>query len=760
MVVRTGLQNIPILSSLPDIPNLYASNPNFSFIVDLIVLCVMFGAILAPLGQRVLGSKKSGKQFGAVLGIIFGASAAFALNAAGVGLFKYWLTILFLGIVLSVIFYKILRALGASMGFAGFICLALAWILLDLAFVEGGLGSNRVQTGFGAASMLFVILAAIAMIAWFLIKGFGGGGGPLGRWLNEDVRGGWESGGLKGLAKGILNGPRRIWSGWPRPSEDEARPRHEEERGGAVAAASAREDAAAAETEKAATDAAEGAKEVVSAGDEGAKIAEEFKNALNVLLTMIVTLLGKTTAITKEDLDRLYAEIITVQKKYAAFNSPLNKLRAGFGKIQSFEKKINTSIAAHNTLKTAVDSWDLSQLKARIDSLSPQERAPLTPKYNDLNKKITNLKAIIVSVEATITRMQTEHLPFLTQVKLQTEYAALSQYFARITTSLKRAVEYIKPVIDAYTRQPDTTPQNRAKDTLENMKPLFEQILTVDVIKLKASWETLAATQSARYEQIKSDISTWTRAYAKVKKQGIAVITSSITTINTLVVEAEQREQGTATRQQAVQQGAATTATPLAETLEEIYAIKKKLADMIKGAMALANAVSNTEKFTKGDKKLKTAARDAIDVAVANARFAGVEKKEVEKLIKTITLTLTNIKTNISGMKSAGIPNTNPELLQLIALESNLRSFLDEEGKISNLLTNTEKVLAAQVTAAVSESKTKTVTGAKVKALLVEYIKDLQSNLEFLKTETNYLENIGKALLKRPQLPPKRKPLV
>ena len=64
---------------------------------------------------------------------------------------------------------------------------------------------------------------------------------------------------------------------------------------------------------------------------------------------------------------------------------------------------------------------------------------------------------------------------------------------------------------------------------------------------------------------------------------------------------------------------------------------------MIKGAIALANAVRNTEKFTKGDKKLKTAARDAIDVAVANARFAGVEKKEVEKLIKAITLTLTNI---------------------------------------------------------------------------------------------------------------------
>ena len=561
MVVRTGLQNIPILSSLPDIPNLYASNPNFSFIVDLIVLCVMFGAILVPLGQRVLGSKKSGKQFGAVLGIIFGASAAFALNAAGVGLFKYWLTILFLGIVLSVIFYKILMALHVSKGLAGFICLALAWILLDLAFIEGGLGSDRVQTGFGTASILFVILAAISLIVWFIMHGFTGGG-----------RGGGEGGGGSTTPPAVI-GPAVTPPG---VSEDEARLRHELERANAVAAASEREDAAAVETEKAATDAAEGAKEVVSAGDEGARIAEEFKTALNVLLTMIVTLLGKPS-ITKEDLDRLYAEIITVQKKYASFNSPLNKLRAGFGKIQSFEKKINTSIAAHNTLKTAVDSWDLSQLKARIDSLSPQERAPLTPKYNDLNKKIMNLKAIIVSVEATITRMQTEHLPFLAQVKLQTEYAALSQYFARITTSLKTAVEYIKPVIEAYARQPDTPPQNRAKNTLENMKPLFEQILTVDVIKLKASWETLAATQSARYEQIKSDISTWTRAYAKVKKQGIAVITSSITTINTLVVEAEQRQRGAATRQQAVQQGAATTATPLAEALEEIYAIKKKL---------------------------------------------------------------------------------------------------------------------------------------------------------------------------------------
>ena len=759
MAIQPAFANIPFLSTLPDIPTMYSSNPSFSFMVDLILLCVLFGSILAPLGERVLKEKKSGKQFGAVLGIIFGAGAAFALRDAGVPLFQHWLLAIAITSVISVVLYKILTALGGSKGLAMVVCALTAGILISFWVVKSQ--STDTARWFAVFAAILAITLPVILLFWLLMKTAGMlGGGPLNKWWNEDIKSGWNSGGLTGLAKGILRGPKRILSGWtPQATEDEARPRHEEERGGAVAAASEREDAAAAETEKAAIIATEGAKEVVSAGDEGARIAEEFKNALNALLTIIVTLLNKTD-ITKADLDRLYTEIILVQKKYSSFNSPLNKLRSGFGKIQSFETDIKKSILEHNQFKLQVDKWDSEDAKARIDRLSPQERAALMPKYNALNTKKTKLKKLIESIEATITRMQNEHLPFLTQVKLQTEYAALGQYFARITTSMNAAVGYIKPIIDAYAHNPDTPFQNRSKEALGNIKLLFEQILTVDVIKLKASWETLAATQTARYEQIKNDISSWTRGYKKIKKPAIAEITADTEALDKLIAEAEQRQRGAATRQQAVQQGAATTATPLTETLEEIYAIKKKLADMIKGAIALANAVSNTEKFTKGDKKLKTAARDAIDVAVANARFAGVEKNEVEKLIKAITLTLTNIKTNISGMKSAGIPNTNPELLQLIALESNLRSFLDEEGKISNLLTNTEKVLAAQVTAAVSESKTKTVTGAKVKALLVEYIKDLQSNLEFLKTETNYLENIGKALLKRPQLPARRKPLV
>lgn len=535
MVVRTGLQNIPILRSLPDIPNMYASNPNFSFIVDLIVLCVMFGTILAPLGQRVLGSKKSGKQFGAVLGIIFGASAAFALNAAGVGLFKYWLTILFLGIVLSVIFYKILMALHVSKGLAGFICLALAWLLLDLAFIEGGLGSDRVQTGFGAASVLFVILAAIAMIFWFLIKGFGGGGGiggspgaqgPLGGWW-DDMKGGWKKGGLWGLAKGILKGPRRIITGRG-ISEDEERLRHEEGRGalGRISEDEARlrHEEGRGEAGKKAGEAETAIKDGIDASESGQKKAGrtiiDITNAINA----INALLAKPY-LTADDLKKFKA--LLVASIFAALQNLRNDL-ARIGKAVASKnellKRIQETIKNHNTLMTKFGQMNIEEelniIRQRINSIqNPAQKSAFGNEFNRIIQELNIIKTALQNLSGINGQLQ-QYQRLLENKNIEILYAQISSRLTRISQYMTAVNNYIDALI---TRPPQsvTTPSGEtimvvaSPEQLRKILNASKQFLEkadIEFASTEQTWKSISDSLKAEHitiKQIQKTIADW-----------------------------------------------------------------------------------------------------------------------------------------------------------------------------------------------------------------------------------------------------------
>lgn len=195
-MVRPGF-TIPILSSLPDIPHLYTTNPALSFLVDAIALAVMFATLLAPLGIMLFSkgddkSKAMGKKFGAVLGVILGLSAAFALRRAGIPLFEYWLTTVIAAAVIGIALFMMLQKLtgGKYKLITGLICLLIAWMIMDFWFVTSN--NPTVRNVFGFISLIGPILFVLFLI-WVLMQltgkgapggegGGGGGGGGGGFW--------------------------------------------------------------------------------------------------------------------------------------------------------------------------------------------------------------------------------------------------------------------------------------------------------------------------------------------------------------------------------------------------------------------------------------------------------------------------------------------------------------------------------------------------------------------------------------------------
>ncbi len=87
-MVRPEFANIPI--KLPDIPYLYKTNQELSFLIDAILITLFFSLAVTPITVKIIRSKTFGRKLGIILGIILGFSSAFALRQAGITLFEYW----------------------------------------------------------------------------------------------------------------------------------------------------------------------------------------------------------------------------------------------------------------------------------------------------------------------------------------------------------------------------------------------------------------------------------------------------------------------------------------------------------------------------------------------------------------------------------------------------------------------------------------------------------------------------------------------
>ena len=145
-MVRPEFTNIPVLNVLPDIPQIYNNTPGFSFTLDAIILSTLFATLFAPLGKMMFqkrgtetapGTGTMGQRFGAILGVIFGISSAFALSGAGLTLFGFWVTALLAALFFSFALYKIMLNIFGEKAkvLAGIIAFIIAWVLMDAYLV-------------------------------------------------------------------------------------------------------------------------------------------------------------------------------------------------------------------------------------------------------------------------------------------------------------------------------------------------------------------------------------------------------------------------------------------------------------------------------------------------------------------------------------------------------------------------------------------------------------------------------------------------
>jgi hypothetical protein len=178
-----ALTNIPILSAMPDVFSAYSTDPALSFIVDLIILSALFAALLSPLAAKTFGRDTEpghGKKnkFGAILGIVLGAGAAFSLRAAGIQLLRYWLTAIIGALLLGAVIYKFLRKLKVSNLAAIAVSVVLALMIMNPLL--SGSTNETVRSLFGFLSMLLP-MAFLLFVIWASTqmgrRGGGGGGG-------------------------------------------------------------------------------------------------------------------------------------------------------------------------------------------------------------------------------------------------------------------------------------------------------------------------------------------------------------------------------------------------------------------------------------------------------------------------------------------------------------------------------------------------------------------------------------------------------
>jgi hypothetical protein len=163
----------PGFSAIPDIPLYYSTVRGFAFVVDLILLCILFAELMKISAAR---ARLKGK-FGVILGIILGAAATFALHTAGYNLLQYPLTGFIVAITVGTVTYRMMKP---NWGF---------WPAMALAFFIGmgvmavtAAGLSRQLSGWFALLMLIFFIVVILTIALQFRGaargGVAGGGAP------------------------------------------------------------------------------------------------------------------------------------------------------------------------------------------------------------------------------------------------------------------------------------------------------------------------------------------------------------------------------------------------------------------------------------------------------------------------------------------------------------------------------------------------------------------------------------------------------
>jgi hypothetical protein len=159
------------LTSIPDVVQLYSNTRPFAFIVDVILLCILFAEGMKIAAERA----RMSKRFGAILGIIFGTSLTFAIHAAGYTLLQHWFVWIIIAVITGIWFHQFTKETWGGWSILGGFALAMGILAI-------GRGASAGEFSSGIVSWIIWIMAIvgiIVLITRLFSKGKGGGdGGP------------------------------------------------------------------------------------------------------------------------------------------------------------------------------------------------------------------------------------------------------------------------------------------------------------------------------------------------------------------------------------------------------------------------------------------------------------------------------------------------------------------------------------------------------------------------------------------------------
>ncbi len=601
----TQITNIPVLGALPNIPKLYSGNPSLSFIIDMVLLSVAFGSLLAPLGYRIVKEKKLGYRFGAVLGLIFGITAAFALHNAGRTLFTFWLTSVAVVAVIGVVLYKIMRAIGLNKLWANIVFIAVTFTLILFWFAQSGLWSENVALG-ASVLLLFPILLIMLLMVVFQIEG----------------------GKIKGLVKKIFKGEP---TPPPGPTPPEAPPSKRglpgkilgpvgglfkkifgpppvQGAGRQVQETLRRGENIAAQGQAEAGDIARGGQQALEnleivQDESGRAIASAEQGNIEQLCSQIETLVSSIQAMLK-----------TMQRQQRQMAGVLSLRRAIEDVISQYNRYVSNL--------QVVSAQTIEQLEQRINALPEPEREQLAYSLERLRGEVAAVETL-----REIEKRLNEQLRALDDARLTHRYNEVVE----ITTQLR---EYTKDLARKQCRQ--MRPE-AAKEMLDEIKGMLGNIIA-DLECTRRNYEQfldLVRTLQIRVGTIRGEIRHWADTFDTLYErlsQGFAQVMQDL---RSRIEELEARQQPPPGAPPAAQppRPAPSQTLQYFEILRNVHAKKAGLqasSKQLRNLIKKLNFVRGDEKTFENANAVTNMAQAAYDAARQSAIREGKYNPAVE----------------------------------------------------------------------------------------------------------------------------------
>ncbi|MEM4240165.1 MAG: hypothetical protein QXK08_03160 [Candidatus Woesearchaeota archaeon] len=695
----------------------------------MIFLCTLFAALLAPVAGRALGGqteeeRRRWKKFGAILGIIIGISAAFALRAAGITLLQYWLVPVVAALLLGAALYSLLVFLHVNPLFAATICIILGWFGVSSWYWTFS-KSDIVRNVFGWSSLLALLILLIFLL-WRVIRR---------------------------RAAPPAEEPRRE----PTPPTPGTPPAGEPPTPGtppAGARDAIRDAGDAAGRGGRAADALEHEGEE---GEEGADAARAAANAAR-------------SAAERDDMDEFCNQLERLMRHITAQLECIRNMRQPAQEIMSLRPRMLRATQEYDRFIRDVQlsiARAIADFTTRINRLRSPARTELEGRLRLLNRDVAPLNRL-----SEITRHLNTHLNNLNDTEIRGRY----EDAVRLATRLQRSFEPLaradcrhltREAADALRAEAESI-LNEINRELTTMQEAFRQI--VELARRHRIWA----------RDIRAEIQEWGRTYQTIVDRTLRVVIEQINTISAMIAtaegrpapepimpptqrrigrrpqpEPEARREALPPREEAPPPSPEAPTPPVnyAEMFNTVRQQRNALSGLVQNATRLTNALTfQSMPNTTTRENVSEHVRTAITAARTRSRtFTVYNTQEHDALVQRMLDQVQAVR-NQADTAMSGLAADAPQRAYLTQAIGYLDSF-HGCAPILHGMPNTETAITEWVMTALRNRRPLVVTNTSIKRILRGVCTDLNAPVQHLRNAENAL---GRLIPSRERFRPRR----